>query len=79
MAELPELAAIYLPSEDDYGLAIKHPDTGQWLLLEASARPGALAAERVGELVHAVWSDRTARERDRDAVHRAHDRRLEDQ
>ena len=57
MAVLPRIAAIYLPEEDDYGLAIYDPRRGVWMLVQGRA-VGDLGPGRVAELIPAVWAPR---------------------
>lgn len=53
-AKLPRLAALYLPDEDDYGLAIYDETRGVWVLV--AGRPvGDVGSGRTGDLISAHW------------------------
>ena len=60
MADLPTLAALYLPSEDDYGIAVYDADRGRWLLVEARVI-GDVGEDRVKDLIPASFRDAACR------------------
>lgn len=53
-AKLPKLAALYLPDEDDYGLAMYDETRGVWVLVEGRLI-GDIGPGRTGDLIPAHW------------------------
>jgi hypothetical protein len=53
-AQMPRIAVLYVPDEDDYGIVLYDPRRGAWVLLANCRSAGDVGPDRIKDLIHLV-------------------------